>query len=163
MNQHQIIKIFKAKAWRVFLILFTSSFIGVFFSDSIIDHALSILSVLLTYGWWMMLGTGLTKSSGLRYPKYILFVVVSIVMVVASIAARIFTATRVFPDIRTTGNVIVVIGLFSVVSLAIICGYVAKSLLIAEKGGKIRVRDYIGEAFLILFWPGGNMGYSAET
>lgn len=154
LRKDTIIKVFNAKPWRIFLVLFTPSFIGAFTSGAV-DTIFYILSAMLIYSWMLILGTGLTPTNERRSTKYVLFIVAIGLMISATIAAKITVAIGYFARLDSYAGVIIVVGVITFILLAIICGYVARKLLIAEKGNDVGVGNYIGEAFLIFFWPVG--------
>jgi hypothetical protein len=150
--------LFKAKHWQIF-----GTFILIAFLQAMLrtgDPMASVISYIIltviSIGWILLLGIGLTKKLQNKSPhQFLLFISTGIVLIIVASVLRLLLALGVIGSEAITTTLTVVLVAYFILSLAILYSYPARTLKSLETKKEIDINDYFGDIFRLLFWPIG--------
>lgn len=175
----------RAKHWQLFLLtfvipmIFQLGFMGVFFARAfgstepdptvILSYFkyFPILIVLIgsvQFAWFWAVGVGLhnkvpenIKLSLIRFKLAFLCIIITIVVMVYAMTSLMSSAMTMGPSGFNPAipGVMVLFAFLSTISIIYIYYFIAKTLKTAELQRELTIGDYIGEFFLIYFFPIG--------
>ena len=168
-------RLLKLKHWQLFILLFgipfILQFVFAFFMvlapGSMMPYAfmpiVMFLFIAIFFGWFYALGTALHKrlpgsvKMNVTTFKIFLFIPVVYIMVLCVLMFWVFNTvvnSDALPDLRWF-LLIIPVHLFSMFCIFYCLYFVAKALKAVELQKPVAISDYVGEFFLLWFYPVG--------
>jgi hypothetical protein len=150
--------VFKAKHWQIFGTLILISFFQAMLrtADPIVSAISYIILIVVSIGWILLLGIGLTKKlPNQNSRQFAIFISTGIILIVVVTVLRLLMTFGIVDFEKNTTTLTVVLASYFILSLAVIYSYPAKTLKSLETKGEIDINDYFGDIFRLLFWPIG--------
>jgi len=151
----------RAKPWQLFLLLFGTFCVGVFFMTiplgrengeaSLVSWAVAGLAELTLALWLWSLGTFLTSI--LHPTSRLSLGLFRFALIYAPV--YLFTFNVFFDDLRPLLGLVVPLHLLAMFCLVYSLYFVSKSLVSAERGEPVSFSSYAGALFLVWFFPIG--------
>ncbi len=161
----------KIKAWELFFLAFVAqfivmgfSFLVVYITDSlvigvIINQIIMILSFLVILRWEWLIGTKINlKISEKIRPKPAFFKFAIIFCTVFAVSFTLLFIMTAFIDIASPellSKLIMLLLVFDICLLVYSSNFVAKNLVMYEKGRSVNFLEYLSTFFMLWFYPIG--------
>ncbi len=168
-----MIKFLTLKHWQVFVLLFVIPFglqiitivLSIFYNIPILEYFSSIIMVLymsLFFGWLYSLGTNLQKKLPLKSKmnlwRFKIFLFIPFIYIFLISVSMLGLFSNLSDGVHSNLSVIALIvplHLFSMFCIFYCLYFVAKSLKAVELDRPVTVSDYVGEFFMLWFFPFG--------
>ena len=148
----------RAKHWQIFSGLISIGALEyVLKNESELSGDISYISLMIIQiGWILMLGTILKNR--LRNPNkisYLNFIITGIFLLVVTSLYKIVLTNSEIAKIADNVPFFIGFSIYSLVSISIVNGFVAKTIRSIEKNNVVNISDYLGDTLLLIFWPIG--------